>query len=95
MAEYGVGGGIVYGLEGTIELEECDTEAKILGRPPPDFALLEKLLTTPTYDCSPLGAHPRRRRRGALCPSGGRVLFRSRLDQPLSWTPRATALSNS
>jgi para-aminobenzoate synthetase/4-amino-4-deoxychorismate lyase len=47
-AEYGVGGGIVWDSEDKTELEECYTKARILGRPSPDFALLETLRWSPT-----------------------------------------------
>jgi para-aminobenzoate synthetase/4-amino-4-deoxychorismate lyase len=47
LAEYGVGGGIVWDSEKGDELEECHTKARVLTHTVPDFALLETILWTP------------------------------------------------
>ena len=47
MAEYGVGGGIVWDSETGNEYEECWLKAKVLTDSPPVFDLLETLLWTP------------------------------------------------
>jgi len=47
MAEYGVGGGIVWDSEKSDEQQECYTKAKILTQTIPDFALVETILWTP------------------------------------------------
>lgn len=47
IAEYGVGGGIVWDSEGGDELQECYTKAKVLVQQTPEFALLETILWTP------------------------------------------------
>jgi para-aminobenzoate synthetase/4-amino-4-deoxychorismate lyase len=47
VAEYGVGGGIVWDSLETNEYEECCTKAKILSRQQPQFSLLESILWTP------------------------------------------------
>jgi para-aminobenzoate synthetase/4-amino-4-deoxychorismate lyase len=47
MAEYGVGGGIVWDSEKADELKECYTKANILVQPTLDFSLLETILWTP------------------------------------------------
>ncbi len=47
MAEYGVGGGIVWDSEETDELMECGTKTRILRHTKPDFSLLETILWTP------------------------------------------------
>lgn len=44
MAEYGVGGGIVWDSTAPSELMECQTKARLLTHAPPDFSLLETLL---------------------------------------------------
>ncbi len=46
-AEYGVGGGIVWGSEVEGEYEECQTKARILTERRPKFKLLESILWTP------------------------------------------------
>jgi para-aminobenzoate synthetase/4-amino-4-deoxychorismate lyase len=46
-AEYGVGGGIVWGSEVEGEYEECQTKARILTERRPLFQLLESILWTP------------------------------------------------
>jgi len=47
MAEYGVGGGIVWDSESGDEYDECWLKARVLTEKPPDFQLLETLLWTP------------------------------------------------
>ena len=47
MAEYGVGGGIVWDSESDSEYEECWLKARVLTEKQPDFKLLETLLWTP------------------------------------------------
>jgi len=47
LAEYGVGGGIVWDSEKSSELQECHTKARILTHQTPDFALLETILWIP------------------------------------------------
>lgn len=47
LAEYGVGGGIVWDSETQNELEECYTKARVLTYVQGDFDLLETLLWTP------------------------------------------------
>lgn len=57
LAEYGVGGGIVWDSEDRAEWRECHTKAAILFQPPPDFALLETLRWTPEEGYFLLDAH--------------------------------------
>lgn len=47
LAEYGVGGGIVWDSVSAEEYDECQTKARILNECPPEFQLLETLLWTP------------------------------------------------
>lgn len=47
MAEYGVGGGIVWDSVSAEEYDECLTKARILSESSPEFQLLETLLWTP------------------------------------------------
>jgi para-aminobenzoate synthetase/4-amino-4-deoxychorismate lyase len=47
VAEYGVGGGIVWDSVSGDEYDECGTKAKVLCDPPVTFQLLETLLWTP------------------------------------------------
>ena len=47
LAEYGVGGGIVWDSTPEDEYEECLVKARILTTPPSDFSLLETMLWTP------------------------------------------------
>jgi para-aminobenzoate synthetase/4-amino-4-deoxychorismate lyase len=47
LAEYGVGGGIVWDSEADAEYSECRTKAAVLMPEPPEFELLETLLWTP------------------------------------------------
>ena len=47
IAEYGVGGGIVWDSTVGSEFEECLTKARVLTESPPEFSLLETLLWTP------------------------------------------------
>ena len=44
IAEYGVGGGIVWDSDATDEYEECKTKAAVLMQEPPEFDLFESLL---------------------------------------------------
>ena len=48
VAEYGVGGGIVWDSVSGDEYDECGTKAKVLCDPPVTFQLLETLLWTPS-----------------------------------------------
>jgi para-aminobenzoate synthetase / 4-amino-4-deoxychorismate lyase len=57
VAEYGLGGGIVWDSEPRDELQEAYTKAKILTQPPPRFSLLETLLWTPANGFNLLAAH--------------------------------------
>lgn len=47
LAEYGVGGGIVWDSDWRGEYEECRTKARVLSRRVPEFDLLETMLWTP------------------------------------------------
>ncbi len=47
VAEYGVGGGIVWDSTSAEEYEECQIKARLLTQPQPEFCLLETLLWTP------------------------------------------------
>lgn len=47
VAEYGVGGGIVWDSVSGDEYDECETKAKVLCDPPVEFQLLETMLWTP------------------------------------------------
>jgi para-aminobenzoate synthetase / 4-amino-4-deoxychorismate lyase len=60
IAEYGVGGGIVWDSQAKDEFEECRTKAKILTAPQPEFSLLETLLWTPEKDYFLLDLHLKR-----------------------------------
>ncbi|MFC1485421.1 aminodeoxychorismate synthase component I [Candidatus Latescibacterota bacterium] len=60
LAEYGVGGGIVWDSDDSQEYEECRTKAKILTRQVPDFELLETLRWTPGEDYFLLEYHMKR-----------------------------------
>lgn len=57
LAEYGVGGGIVWDSSPADEYNECQTKARILTLPTPDFALLETLRWTPAEGFFLLDAH--------------------------------------
>jgi para-aminobenzoate synthetase / 4-amino-4-deoxychorismate lyase len=57
LAEYGVGGGIVWDSEAGNELQECSTKAMIVTRSRPAFALLETMLWTPENGYSLLDRH--------------------------------------
>jgi len=46
-AEYGVGSGIVWDSDPSLEMDECHTKARVLSAPWPQFKLLETLLWTP------------------------------------------------
>jgi para-aminobenzoate synthetase/4-amino-4-deoxychorismate lyase len=60
LAEYGVGGGVVWDSTAAGEYEECYIKARLLTRPRPRFALLESLLWTPAEGCFLLDLHLRR-----------------------------------
>ncbi len=47
IASYGTGGGIVWDSSSDAEYQECRAKALVLGRPLPEFALLETLLWRP------------------------------------------------
>ena len=59
-AEYGVGGGIVWDSRPDPELEESRTKARILGRAPASFSLLETILWTPEDGYALLDRHRKR-----------------------------------
>jgi len=63
--EYGLGGGIVWDSEQRDEMQEAYTKAKILTETPPDFALLETLLWTPTGGFELLERHLERLKESA------------------------------
>lgn len=65
LAEYGVGGGIVWDSTTEGEFEECLTKARILTRRRPDFDLLESLLWTPEEGYPLMEAHLARLTRSA------------------------------
>ncbi|NJR37531.1 MAG: aminodeoxychorismate synthase component I [Leptolyngbyaceae cyanobacterium CSU_1_4] len=60
IAEYGVGGGIVWDSQAGAEFEECRTKAKVLTAQQPKFSLLETLLWTPEKDYFLLDLHLQR-----------------------------------
>jgi para-aminobenzoate synthetase/4-amino-4-deoxychorismate lyase len=60
MAEYGVGGGIVWDSSAESELEECRTKARMLTHAPPEFSLLETLVWRPGEGLPLLELHLRR-----------------------------------
>jgi len=60
IAEYGVGGGIVWDSDVQEEYEECCTKARILTQPLPEFELLESLLWEPQNGYFLLDEHLRR-----------------------------------
>jgi para-aminobenzoate synthetase/4-amino-4-deoxychorismate lyase len=60
MAEYGVGGGIVWDSVEHDEYDECCTKAKILTQTRPSFELLESLLWTPEQHYFLLDLHLQR-----------------------------------
>ncbi len=47
VAEYGVGGGIVWDSSAAEEYDECLVKAQVLARRPPEFSLLETMLWAP------------------------------------------------
>ena len=47
IAEYGVGGGIVWDSDAAEEYDECLVKAQVLVKRPPEFSLLETMLWTP------------------------------------------------
>ena len=67
LAEYGVGGGIVWDSTAEEEYEECLTRAKIILHPasPPPFQLLETMLWAPDQGCFLLERHLARLRESA------------------------------
>jgi para-aminobenzoate synthetase/4-amino-4-deoxychorismate lyase len=65
LAEYGVGGGIVWDSVDRAEFEECATKARILTDRQPDFALLETILWTPENGYLLLPRHLRRLKESA------------------------------
>lgn len=60
VAEYGVGGGIVWDSTSVEEYEECQIKARLLTQPQPEFCLLESLLWTPQEGYFLLQEHLRR-----------------------------------
>lgn len=60
LAEYGVGGGIVWGSDVEGEYEECQTKARILTERRPIFELLESILWTPEIGFFLLQEHLKR-----------------------------------
>jgi para-aminobenzoate synthetase / 4-amino-4-deoxychorismate lyase len=60
LAEYGVGGGIVWDSISADEYEECHTKMKVLTQPEPIFSLLETILWTPEEGYFLLSYHLRR-----------------------------------
>ena len=64
MAEYGVGGGIVWDSSPEEEYEECRIKSLILTTPRPEFSLLETMLWTPEEGYFLLNRHLKR-----LCDS--------------------------
>jgi para-aminobenzoate synthetase/4-amino-4-deoxychorismate lyase len=59
-AEYGVGGGILWGSSARREFDECLTKARVLGGGAPSFELLETLLWEPGSGYALLDGHLRR-----------------------------------
>ncbi len=60
LAEYGVGGGIVWDSRKDDEYEECQTKARVLSDRRPDFKLLESILWTPDIGYYLLDEHLQR-----------------------------------
>jgi para-aminobenzoate synthetase/4-amino-4-deoxychorismate lyase len=56
-AEYGVGGGLVWDSECSLEQAECRAKARVLDTFIPPFSLLETLLWTPAEGCTLLEKH--------------------------------------
>ncbi len=65
MAEYGVGGGIVWDSQADEEYAECCTKAQVLHHHRPPFSLLESLLWTPEGGYTLLERHLERLRQSA------------------------------
>ena len=65
LAEYGVGGGIVWDSQCARELQECKAKARVLDAPRPDFELLETLLWAPPEGYALLRYHLERLARSA------------------------------
>jgi para-aminobenzoate synthetase/4-amino-4-deoxychorismate lyase len=65
MAEYGVGGGIVWDSDAESEFHECCAKAQVLTQEAPDFELLETLRWTPEEGWFLLEQHLARLRRSA------------------------------
>jgi para-aminobenzoate synthetase / 4-amino-4-deoxychorismate lyase len=65
IAEYGVGGGIVWDSVETDEFAECCTKAKVLTQQHPQFSLLESLLWTPQQGYFLLDLHLQRLQQSA------------------------------
>ncbi len=57
LAEYGVGGGIIWDSTSQDEYAECRLKSRLLTQPHPAFDLLESLLWTPEAGCYLLEAH--------------------------------------
>lgn len=66
LAEYGVGGGIVWDSQAQDEWHECQTKARLLTQPYPDFALLETVRWSPPDGYYLLEEHLARLRDSAL-----------------------------
>lgn len=60
LAEYGVGGGIIWDSDAADEYQECRIKSQILQADPADFQLLETLLWTPEKGFAQLAAHLQR-----------------------------------
>jgi para-aminobenzoate synthetase/4-amino-4-deoxychorismate lyase len=65
IAEYGVGGGIVWDSDAEEEYQECLTKARIVQQPPAAFDLLETMLWTPEGGYALLPEHLARVERAA------------------------------
>ncbi len=65
LAEYGVGGGIVWDSTHDDEYEECLIKTKFLSAPIPDFSLIESILWTPDEGYFLLDYHLKRMARSA------------------------------
>ncbi|MGB5138946.1 MAG: aminodeoxychorismate synthase component I, partial [Candidatus Zixiibacteriota bacterium] len=60
VAEYGVGGGIVWDSQVDEEYHECLTKAQVLAQRPPEFSLLETMRWSPVTGCFLLEKHLKR-----------------------------------
>ncbi|MEI6056318.1 MAG: aminodeoxychorismate synthase component I [Lentisphaerota bacterium] len=65
VAEYGVGGGIVWDSTNSDEYNECLIKTKFLSNPIPDFSILESILWTPDNGYFLLEYHLERMRKSA------------------------------